>query len=156
MDTNSTNILESEHRDCLLLCWKIREGFRNDIALNRIKKYVDWYWNNHLKFIFEIEENHIFSTLPADDKLRKKVLSQHRKLRKLFEVKNESEYLKSLTLIEEELELHIRFAEKDVLNEFMKTATPSQIKEIEEKSQCVACKEWKDLFWEVDQEQVLA
>lgn len=150
MSANIATILEREHRDSLLLCWKIREGFRNNTPIVRIKKYVDWYWENNLKPLFEIEEAHIFSTLPPEDKLRKKVLSQHRKLRKLFEVKNESEFLKSLTLIEEELELHIRFAEKEVLNEFMKTATPEQIKEIEEKSSCQTCLEWQDAFWEVN------
>ncbi len=153
-DTSVLSNLESNHRDSLLLCWKIREGFRNDIPIKRIKKYLDWFWENQLKHLFELEEKHIFSTIAPDDKLRKKALSQHRKLRKLFEVKNESEFLKSITLIEEELELHIRFAEKELFNTFMKTATPKEIAEIEKNCNSFAHHQWKDPFWEVEKEVI--
>lgn len=147
---NTTGILETEHRNSLLLCWKIREGFRNDIPLPRIKKYVDWYWEHHLKHIFEIEEKYIFTSEDIDEKLRKKVLSQHRKLRKLFAIKHPAEYLKALSLIEEELEGHIRFAEKELFNEFMKTATIEQIREIEKSSMEFTKQTWDDPFWEED------
>lgn len=153
-DTPTISILESNHRDSLLLCWKIREGFRNDIPITRIKKYIDWYWENRLKLLFEIEEEHIFSTIAPDDKLRKKALAQHRKLRKLFEVKAESEYLKSISLIEEELELHIRFAEKELFNTFMKTATPKEIAEIESICNSITTNQWKDPFWEEEKETI--
>jgi hypothetical protein len=151
MDTSIFTILDSEHRESLLLCWKIREGFRNKIAIPRIKKYVDWYWENTLKEVFELEETQIFSLLPADDKLRKKVLSQHKKLRKLFEIKHEGEFLKALTLIEEELEYHIRFTEKEVLAEFLKIADAEQIKELESKFQPQTNLVWEDAFWETNQ-----
>lgn len=154
MEKNSnvtiTSILEKEHRESLLLCWKIREGFRNNIPVKRIKEYVDWFWENRLKELMDVEEEYIISTLPLDSKLRKKVMSQHRKLRKLFEEKEESQFLKSLTFIEEILEVHIRFAEKELFHEFMKNATQEQLLALEKEIHATTTSKWKDPFWEAE------
>lgn len=141
-------IFDQEYRQGLLLCWKIREGFRHNVSISRIQKYVSWYWRNHLKVLFEAEEKYIFSAFPSEDKQRKKAFSKHRKLQKLFEENREAEFLKSLILIEEELELHIRFVEKELLELFREKITPEEIREIElhffsKKNS----NDWKDNFW---------
>lgn len=148
MSVNVFESLDEEHRDCLLLCWKIREGLRKEVQVTRIKTYLDWYWENYLKRVFELEEKHLFAILNKDDKLRKKVVSQHKKIKKLFEEKNPANYLKSILLIEEELELHIRFAEKEVQNRILEIATKEQIQEIEENVKPFEEIDWTDNFWE--------
>ena len=114
-----------EHHHGLLLCWKIRTGFSKEISEDRIKKYADWFYTNHLVPHFELEENYMFPILGDDHELVKKALSQHKRLHRLF---TETESLsKSLSLIEEELEQHIRFEERILFNEIQKVATEAQL-----------------------------
>lgn len=140
--------LDNDHREGLLLCWKIREGFRKEIELKRIKDYVSWYWLNYLKGLFDFEEKNIFILLPKDNKLRKKAASQHKKLKKYFEENMASNYLKSLMLIEEELELHIRFAEKELQDEILKIHTPEELDAVNAEYSMKEFESWKDPFWE--------
>lgn len=114
-----------EHHHGLLLCWKIRTGFSKAIPEERIKKYTDWFYTNHLIPHFELEENYIFPILGNTNELVKKALSQHKRLHRLF---NEIDApAKSLSLIEEELEQHIRFEERTLFNEIQKIATEKQL-----------------------------
>ena len=52
-----------EHHHGLLLSWKIRSGFSKNIEVERIKKYADWFFINHLIPHFELEEKYIFSLI---------------------------------------------------------------------------------------------
>lgn len=117
-----------DHHHGLLLCWKIRTGFSKQIEPRRIKRYADWFYNNYLKHHFELEEKHIFPILAYDNELVKRALAEHRRLGRLF---NDIEDIKkSLALIEEELEQHIRFEERMLFNEIQKIATEKQLQTI--------------------------
>lgn len=117
-----------EHHHGLLLCWKIRTGFSKAIPEERIKKYADWFYTAHLIPHFELEENHIFPILGNNNELVKKALAEHRRLIRLFTETNTAS--KSLSLIEEELEQHIRFEERILFNEIQKIATKKQLRKI--------------------------
>lgn len=117
-----------EHHHGLLLCWKIRTGFSKKISNERIKKYADWFYEAHLIPHFELEENHIFPIMGEQNDLVKKALAEHRRLTRLFNDTDEID--KSLSLIEEELEKHIRFEERVLFNEIQKIATEQQLKTI--------------------------
>ena len=118
--------LSREHHYGLLFCWKIREGFKRNIALERIKKYSDWFWDNYLMNHFAEEEKHLFVILADENDKVKKAITQHRKLKRLFE--NNKEAYISLNLIEEELEKHIRFEERILFNEIQQTVKEEQLK----------------------------
>ncbi|WP_286744252.1 hemerythrin domain-containing protein [Roseivirga sp. UBA1976] len=118
-----------EHHHGLMLCWKIRKGFLGDIDPQRIKRHTDWFYTNYLLPHFAAEEEHIFPILGKDNELIKKCLSEHRRLSRLFE--DEDDIVKSLSLIEEELEKHIRFEERIVFQEIQKIASDSQLKLID-------------------------
>jgi iron-sulfur cluster repair protein YtfE (RIC family) len=138
--------LSREHHHGLLLCWKIREGLKRKVALERIKVYTDWFWETYLENHFESEEKFLFPILGNDNKLIKKALSEHRRLRRLFNEK--ANIQKAIVLIEEELEGHIRFEERVLFNEIQNTATKSQLEVIyaghsDEKF----CDNLSDLFW---------
>lgn len=120
--------ISREHHHGLLLCWKIRTGFKKQIDPIRIKKYADWYYKTHIIPHFEIEEKHIFTILDKENELVKKALSEHRRLIRLFETEND--LLKSLTSIEEELESHIRFEERILFNKIQEVATNEQLEQI--------------------------
>lgn len=117
--------ISREHHHGLLLCWKIRTGFKKQIDPVRIKKYADWYYKAHLLPHFEMEEKYIFTILDKEHELIRKALSEHRKLMRLFE--SENDLLKSLTSIEEKLESHIRFEERILFNEIQEVATEEQL-----------------------------
>lgn len=134
-----------DHHHGLLLCWKIREGFKRNIEPERIKKYTDWFWETHLAEHFEEEEKILFPILPEENDKVKKATAEHRRLKRLFE--NTTEIIKSLSRIEEELESHIRFEERDLFNEIQKTATAEQLKRIENLHKDTFCDNWEDEFW---------
>ncbi len=119
-----------DHHDGLLLCWKIRTGFSKGVEVDRIKRYTDWFFETHLVPHFNLEEKYIFPILGDKDELVKRALTEHRRLIRLFN--NDSEIEKSLSLIEEELEQHIRFEERELFNEIQNVATTAQLKIIAE------------------------
>lgn len=119
-----------DHHHGLLLCWKIRTGFSKGVEVSRIKRYTDWFFETHLVPHFNLEEKYIFPILGDKDELVKRALTEHRRLIRLF--CNDREIEKSLSLIEEELEQHIRFEERVLFNEIQKVATKAQLKLIAE------------------------
>ncbi|WOK09401.1 MAG: hemerythrin domain-containing protein [Imperialibacter sp.] len=137
--------LSRDHHHTLLLCWKIRKGFAKDIAPERIKKYADWFFENHILPHFVAEESYIFPILGSENELVKKALMEHRRLTRLF---NEDEAERSLSLIEEELEKHIRFEERVLFNEIQQKASSEQlalISSLHEEHSFVDLKD--DEFW---------
>lgn len=120
--------LSREHHHGLLLCWKIRTGLRKGIRPERIKQYVNWFYENHIESHFHAEETYIFPILGFDHQWVKKAITQHRRLVRLFNA--EKEITKSLSLLEEELEGHIRFEERILFNEVQKVATNTQLEMI--------------------------
>lgn len=135
-----------DHHHSLQLCWKIREGFKHNIELARIKRYADWFWTTHLIDHFAIEEKYIFPILGSNNDLVKKALSEHRRLRRLFS--DDTEVWRSLNLIEEELDKHIRFEERVLFNEVQKAATAKQLVRIDKHhGQHTHCDDWEDEFW---------
>ncbi len=138
--------LSRDHHFGLLLCWKIREGFRRNIEPNRMKKYTDWFWENNLQIHFQDEENWLFPLLGNNHELIRKALSDHRRLKRLFE--ENVKVADSLSLIEEELERHIRFEERELFNEIQKIASPEQLLALEGKiTEGVNGDDWPDPFW---------
>jgi len=138
--------LSREHHHGLLLSWKIRAGFSKDVDPKRIKVYADWFYEHHLIPHFELEESHVFSILEPEHELVKRALADHRRLRRLFNDKEDD--LKTLSKIEEELEQHIRFEERILFPEIQKVATEEQLLLIENIHQPERFVDHEgDLFW---------
>jgi len=142
----SLQSLSREHHFGLLLCWKIRTGFQKSVEVNRIKAYSDWFFQTHLIPHFDKEEKLWFPLLGNSHQLIKKALTDHRRLARLFNDTAQAE--KSLSLIEEELEAHIRFEERVLFEEIQKTVPESTLlqamKQLEEKE---SLEDWHDPFW---------
>ena len=135
-----------EHHHTLLLSWKIRTGFHKNVDPQRIKTYVDWFYKNHVEPHFEIEEQYIFTILDSDHEYIKKAISEHKRLQRLFE--DELDIEKSLSLLEEELEKHIRFEERVLFPEVQKIATEEQLERIDKHHTEVDFREnVADEFW---------
>lgn len=141
----SLKAVSREHHFGLLICWKIREGFRKEVDLKRIKAYTDWAWKHQLVPHFAFEEEHLFTILPEDHDHIKRALAEHRRLQRLFE--QEDELYKSLSLIEEELEQHIRFEERVLFNEIQEVATEEELLLIAKHHSVLIKDDWEDEFW---------
>lgn len=139
--------LSRDHHHGLLLCWKIRQRIKLNVEPERIKNYLDWFWLSHLKPHFAIEEEYIFPILGPENKLVKQALAEHRKLKRLFETKDNLH--KTVSLIEEELEKHIRFEERVLFNEIQTVANCEQLLQIEmDTADKIFYENLSDPFWE--------
>lgn len=122
--------LSREHHHSLLLCWKIKTGISKGVKFERMKKYTDWFFDEHIQSHFQEEEKYIFPVLGNDHPMVKKALSQHRRLERLF--KDDKDPERSLSLIEEELEKHVRFEERKLFNAIQEVATREELQKIED------------------------
>ena len=102
--------LSRDHHHGLLLSWKIRQGFKKGIDAERMTAYARWFWETHLLRHFELEEKQIFPVLGNDNPMVKRALTEHRRITRRF-TSNHSNKERTLSLIEEELDNHIRFEE---------------------------------------------
>ncbi|KRB55421.1 MULTISPECIES: hypothetical protein [Flavobacterium] len=146
---NLETLLSSLHRDnqlSLELCRAIREGIRQKIVPERIKNYADWYYSNELALHFEIEKEYIFPLLGLENQLVKKSLTLHRRLKKHFTKNIEIE--KSLSRIEEDLEILIRLEEKNIFTSIRNIVPSNQIiLNLKDFSRELNNEEWNDFFW---------
>ncbi len=136
-----------EHHQGLLLCWKIRQGFKKSVAAERIKHYTDWFWKEHLLAHFKAEELSIFPILPVENSLVQQALTEHRRLQQLFE--DTADIVRSLQSIAKELDEHIRFEERVLFNEIQQVATPEQLQTLENHHHHNPefFEDWPDPFW---------
>lgn len=135
-----------DHHQGLLLCFKIRKGLEKGVELSRIKNYCDWFYKEHIIPHFEIEEKYVFPVLGEENELVQKALAQHKRLRSLFEDKDNPG--KSLPLLKDELDDHIRFEERVLFNKIQDIASEEQLKTIEKVHPDEDfCEKTGDEFW---------
>lgn len=101
-----------EQRMILHFCWNVHLGLKKSIAPDRIKKYADWFWLEYLKHYFQQEDQWIKQAFPRDDPGIRRILSNHRKIKKRFEDNVNS--VRNLRLLEEELENTIRYEHRKI------------------------------------------
>lgn len=139
--------LSREHHHGLLLCWKIRTGLKKEIPFLRINEYVLWFYHSQLLPHFEAEETLLFPILGMDHEMVKRAMAEHRRLRRLSESLNE--HPNNLSMIEEELESHIRFEERVLFNEIQQVASEEQLHLIDTlHDELKLIDTWEDRFWE--------
>ncbi len=144
--------LSRDHHQGLLLCWKIRKGMQNDTKPESVAAYTRYFYEMHLKKHFQEEELYIFNHLNAEDQQRKKALNQHRRLNRLFEQLSEEHcsYVQTLWKIEETLESHIRFEERELFPYIEQNIPEEKLIEMGRKLDEIhdAFQEcWNDEFW---------
>jgi len=139
--------LSRQHHFGLLFSWKIRKGFSKRIPVERMHRFSSWFFENEILPHFKAEEKYIFPVLGKDHEQVKRALKEHRRIKRLFRDHKSPE--KSLSILEEELQAHIRFEERILFNEVQQQATPEQLKAIEEHHlEPDSDREYEDAFWE--------
>lgn len=136
-----------EHRLLLLISLRIRKGLREGVDIKRVKEYADWAFKTYVKPQFEGEEKVLFPLVPEDDKDRKRSVSEHRRLERLFN--DSKDPRRALSLIEEELDVHVRTEARKLFKHIEEMASEEQLLEIYRRHREIReRKEWKDKFWE--------
>lgn len=135
-----------EHHHGLLLCWKIREGVKHGISIDRIKKYADYLWETQINPHFKAEEKYMFPVLGEKHEMIQQALKEHQRISELFN-KN-TELLESLQAIEIELDAHIRFEERILFNKIQEVATKEELEIIDKHHEHLDSDNWEDKFWE--------
>lgn len=139
--------LSRDHHQSLLLCWKIREGLKKRVSLERIKNYTDFFFTSQLRPHFKFEENEIFPLLGTDHPMGERAINEHRRLETLFK---EEASLEAFTAIETELNRHIRFEEGELFKELQKTVSEEILQNISNKEEEILTPDpddWDDKFW---------
>lgn len=130
----------NDHHFAKLLCLRIHQGLKNGISLERIWNFCDWVWLNFLEQHI-LDESDFFQNQSAiNDSDLKKILSKHRRIKRLFIVHERD--LKTLNQIEEELDQIVRFEENLVFPNFEVNTQIETVFYHQEFHQ------WKDKFWE--------
>ena len=146
--------LSKDHHFGLLLCWKLRKGFASGIAENRMVAYLSYFFEEHLKEHFRIEEEEIFPTLPQEDLLRKEAERQHQELYALIsqiQEKEGKEVSNLLKQMEEKLVKHIRFEERELFTHIQASLSEEKLQEVAERMEIRHTKkedQWQDQFWD--------
>ena len=140
--------LSKDHHHGLLLCWKIREAQKKGTETARVKKYLDFFFENHLSPHFQFEEEEVFPLLGKEHDLVRQAYAEHRRLRSLFSEEEELE--KVMADIEKELQVHIRFEERELFQEIQQTVPEEDLQKLAQKEENVTTvdpDDWNDKFW---------
>ena len=145
--------LSKDHHDGLLLCWKINYGISNNVDVERILKYVLFFYEQELKPHFAQEEEYVFSLLPDNDPMKIEAFAQHDLLNGLYaRLKNDTADMPGvLSSFANELNRHIRYEERQLFPYIERIADRASFEKagiiiagIHEEH---ACAVWDDEFW---------
>ncbi len=120
--------LSRDHHFGLLCSWKIREGVKNEVCYERIKNYINYFWEHHLRNHFYIED-HVLPHLGEKD-LERKMEDDHHQIEKLVEEINQSNEKNLLLNFADALLNHIRFEERTIFPKYESSLSKIELNEI--------------------------
>lgn len=143
--------LSREHHHGLLFCWKIRTGLKKNIEVNRIMRYVEYFYNAHLKSHFREEETLLFDKIKHEmcDDAQK----DHWEISELVSkiLSGENDIRSNLVELSNKVDDHIRFEERKLFPFLEETLTEADLTMIgEQLSRLHALKsteQFNDEFW---------
>ncbi len=141
--------LSRDHHHGLLFSRKVRQGLKMEVEPMRIMHYAREFFSHSLEQHFEEEEHYLFPLLGLQHPKIERALREHRRLRRLFF--KEEDLLKAASLIEEELEAHIRFEERELFPEIQQQVDKEKLEKLHRKlhprDQPDPLAHWSDPFW---------
>lgn len=109
--------LSQDHHLSLLFGWKIRQGLKAAIDLNRIIDYIHYFEDIHMLPHFKDEEELLFNSNKEND-LVQKALHDHETIKniivRLYAETNKDKKLEILNLLADTMEAHVRFEEREL------------------------------------------
>ena len=104
--------LSKDHHASLLFCWKLRQGVKLHVDIERMDKYVDYFWSQHFAQHFKEEEEILFAPV-QDDKVLK-AIEDHKKIKSLVDeiISRKKEDAKRLSTLADMVDDHVRYEER--------------------------------------------
>lgn len=122
--------LSREHHDGLLFSWKIKQGLDNKTPVEELRKYTMWYWRHHIKPHFFQEEKILLPHIPEGNPMIKRLKDEHDHIRELIIGLDEQADKRSLQVLCDLINLHIRFEERELFAYLEKTLSADKLNEI--------------------------
>ncbi|HEX6846473.1 MAG TPA: hemerythrin domain-containing protein [Chitinophagaceae bacterium] len=125
--------LSREHHFTLLFCWKIRQGLKIGVAIERICRYVKYFWQYHLSPHMWEEERIFF--VPVSDRQVQRAIKEHQNIRQ--QVKNLENYSinnvqKRLAELADMVDEHVRYEERELFPHLERKLNKEQLEKIGE------------------------
>lgn len=141
--------LSREHHDGLLFAWKIKQGLENKTPPETLRKFAMWYWRHHIKPHFFQEEKILLPYMPQDNPLAERLLEEHDHIRELVLGLDEQADRRSLLLLCELIDHHIRFEERELFVYLEGILSEEKLNEIHRQLEKhpLDKEQWKDEFW---------
>lgn len=138
--------LSRDHHFGLLLCWKLKEGLKKDVSVERMAKYITLFYEKNLKLHFAEEEDTVFLILGNDHPLIKEAVSQHRTFEQM--ISDGFETPEQIKVFRDLLELHIRTEERQIFPEIEANASEEQLQNLlSQHYPELKEPEYTDVFW---------
>ncbi len=145
--------LSQQHHFSLLFCWKIRQGLKMNVAMERIRKYVQYFWQQHLQPHFREEENILFA--PMKDNQVKRAINEHRCIKLHIEGLENSENTgrKALAKIADMVDEHVRYEERQLFPHLERKLSKEQLENIgnliQKHHPSLLQDRYEDQFWNI-------
>lgn len=141
--------LSREHHDGLLFAWKIKQGLANRTPLETLRNYAMWYWRHHIKPHFFQEEKILVPYMPAGHPMAVRMKEEHDHIRELILGLDEEADARTLVLLCDLINNHIRFEERELFGFMEQLLTREKLDEIHAQLEKhpVGGDGWHDAFW---------
>jgi hemerythrin-like domain-containing protein len=143
--------LSRDHHEGLLFVWRIRQGIAKKLLLEQLRNYTLWFWRHRIKAHFYQEEKILLPYLSETNLLRTTLVDDHEHIRELILGLDDEADKRTLVILCDLLEKHIRFEERELFSYLEKELEPGKLDEIcklLEKHTATAESDWKEKFWE--------
>ncbi|HEV8513712.1 MAG TPA: hemerythrin domain-containing protein [Cyclobacteriaceae bacterium] len=123
--------LSREHHFSLLFCWKIRQGLKTNVPGERIRKYVQYFWQQHLQPHFREEEKILFA--PITDRHVQRAINEHKSIRQQIEHLStypQNKERKTLAKIADMVDEHVRYEERELFPHLERKLSEEQLEKI--------------------------
>ncbi|MFZ9388128.1 MAG: hemerythrin domain-containing protein [Chitinophagaceae bacterium] len=122
--------LSREHHDGLLFAWKIKQGLENKTPLETLAQYTLWFWRHHIKPHFYQEEKILGKHFPEGNPMAARMKDEHDHIRELVLGLDDQADKRSLQILCDLLNQHIRFEERELFVFLEQLLPPSTLDEI--------------------------
>lgn len=139
-------LLSKDHHASLLFCWKIRQAMKMDVDMERIKKYVQYFWQHHMQPHFKEEEEILFA--PLKDKKVEKAIEEHGQIKTQIDTLLNSSEMEADTSLKlaDMVDKHVRYEERELFPYLETALTAEQLEAIGKQLQLVKPAILKDAF----------
>jgi iron-sulfur cluster repair protein YtfE (RIC family) len=133
-----------------LFAWKIRQGLKHGVDAERIKAYVQQFWNENMSVHFKQEEQILFAPIP-DDKVQRAV-REHQEIKTKIEqvlAATTTEVAAKLNGLADAVDAHVRYEERDLFPHLEKSLSTQQLEEIGKtlEKEPILKDDFQDEFW---------